>query len=123
MTWRPTTPQARLRLLAGAVAAVGCAISIWIYLTVAGTPENPPGYEPEDSKVYLRDMQRYGGKANLIGSEIAGWFSGLWHGRRLAFAVACITLLVAGALVLAALPLPPPDLDGGAPGPDERGGG
>ena len=111
MTGRPTAAQARLRLLAGAVALVGFAISIWIYLTAAGTPANPLGYEPEDSKVYLRDMQRYGGKANLIGSELAGWFNGLWHGRRLAFTVACLTLLVAGALLLASLPLPP-DLDG-----------
>jgi hypothetical protein len=115
MTGRPTTQQARLRLLAGAVAIVGFAISIWIYLTAAGTPENPLGYEPEDSKVYLRDMQRYGGKANLIGSEIAGWFQGLWHGRALAFTVACITLLVAGALLLASLPLPP-DPDANDPG-------
>jgi hypothetical protein len=123
MTWRPTSPQTRLRLLAGAVAIVGFALSIWIYLTAAATPENPLGYEPEESKRYLRDMERYGGKANLIGSELAEWFNGLWHGRRLAFTVAGITLLVAGALVLAALPLPPDDLDGGAPGPDERDGG
>jgi hypothetical protein len=111
MTGRPTAAQVRLRLLAGAVVLVGFAIATWIYLTAAGTPENPLGYEPEDSKRYLRDMQRYGGKANLIGSELAEWFSGLWHGRRLAFTVACLTLLVAGVLVLAALPLPP-DLDG-----------
>ncbi|HJW70499.1 MAG TPA: hypothetical protein VJ829_14170 [Candidatus Binatia bacterium] len=122
MTSRPTTSQARLRLLAGAVAIVGLALSIWIYLTAAAAPENPLGYAPEDSKRYLRDMQRYGGKANLIGSEIAEWLNGLWHGRRLAFTVACITLLVAGALVLAALPLPP-DVDGGAPDRDERGRG
>jgi len=122
MTWRPTTPQARLRLLAGAVAIVGFALSLWIYLTAGPTPENPLGYEPEDSKRYLRDMQRYGGKANLVGSELAEWFNGLWHGRRLAFTVACITLLVAGALVLAALPLPP-DIDGDATGSDERRGG
>jgi len=66
---------------------------------------DPLGYDPEDSKRYLRDLERYGGKANIVAGEITDWFNGLWHGRRLAFIVACVTVIVAGALLLAAIPM------------------
>jgi len=111
MGWQPPTSQRLLRLAAAITAIVGFTSAIWIYLTAAAPPGNLLGYEPEDSKQYLRDLERYGGKANVLATEITAWFNGLWHGRRLAFTVACITVLVAGAFLLASIPLPP-DLDG-----------
>ena len=111
MRWQPPTSQRLLRLAAAITAIVGFTSAIWIYLTAAAPPGNLLGYEPEDSKQYLRDLERYGGKANVLATEITAWFNGLWHGRRLAFTVACITVLVAGAFLLASIPLPP-DLDG-----------
>jgi len=111
MRWRPTTSQGFLRLAAAITSIVGFASAIWIYLTAGAAPGNPLGYEPEDSKRYLRDLERYGGKANVVAGEITDWFSGLWHGKRLAFTVVCITVLLAGALLLAAIP-PASDLDG-----------
>lgn len=102
MRWRPTTSQGLLRLAAAMTSIVGFASAIWIYLTSGAAPGNPLGYDPEDSKRYLRDLERYGGKANIVAGEITDWFNGLWHGRRLAFIVACVTVIVAGALLLAA---------------------
>jgi len=40
-------------------------------------------------------MQTYGGDANLLASEIRLWFASLWHGQRLAFTVAFLTLVAA----------------------------
>jgi hypothetical protein len=105
MRWRPTTSQGFLRLAAAITSIAGFASAIWIYLTAGVVPGNPLGYDPEDSKRYLRDLERYGGKANVVAGEITDWFNGLWHGKRLAFTVACITVLLAGALLLAAMPL------------------
>ena len=108
MRWaQPPTSQALLRLAAAATAIVGFVSAIWIYLTAPAPLGNPLGYEPEDSKQYIRDLERYGGKANVFATELTDWFNGLWHGRRLAFTVACITVLVAGVLLLASIPLPP----------------
>ena len=108
MRWaQPPTSQALLRLAAAATAIVGFVSAIWIYLTAPAPLGNPLGYEPEDSKQYIRDLERYGGKANVFATELTDWFNGLWHGRRLAFTVACITVLVAGTLLLASIPLPP----------------
>jgi hypothetical protein len=47
-------------------------------------------------------MEVYGGKANLLAGEFMHWFQGLWHGKRLAFTVACTTVLVAAAFWLVA---------------------
>src|SRR6202035_1077247 len=69
----------------------------------------------EDSKVYLRQLELYGGKANVPGVELRQWFDGLWHGRSLAFTVAVLAALVAAGFRLAAIPLPPLD-DGDAAG-------
>src|SRR5262249_57747211 len=109
MRWEQLpTSQALLRLAAAATAIVGFVSAIWIYLTAAAPPGNPLGYEPEDSKQYIRDLERYGGKANVLATQLTDWVNGLWHGRRLAFTLACITGLAARGLLLAPIPLPPP---------------
>jgi hypothetical protein len=61
---------------------------------------------PEDSKKYLRDLELYGGKANVIMDELRRWFIGLWHGKSLAFTVACITIFVSFGVFYAANHLP-----------------
>jgi hypothetical protein len=122
MRWRPKTSQGWLRLAAAATSIVGFASALWIYLTAGAAPGNPLGYDPEDSKRYLRDLERYAGKANIVAGEITDWFNGLWHGRRLAFLVACVTVIVAGALLLAALAMDS-DLDDESPNRKPRGEG
>jgi len=49
---------------------------------------------PEDSKKYLRDLELYGGKANVLATEFRLWLVGLWQGKSLAFTVAFITILI-----------------------------
>jgi hypothetical protein len=62
---------------------------------------------PEDSKKYLRDLQLYGGKANVLMDELRRWFVGLWHGKSLAFTIACISIFVSFGVFYAANHLPP----------------
>jgi hypothetical protein len=61
---------------------------------------------PEDSKKYLRDLQLYGGKANVLMDEFRRWFVGLWHGKSLAFTIACISIFVSFGVFYAANHLP-----------------
>ncbi len=116
-----TTPRTRLRLIAAALLVLGLGSALAIYLTAESAPGNPLGYEPEDTKRYVRDMELYGGKVNLLASELRLWFTGLWHGRRLAFTVACTTVLVALAIWCFAGALPS-DRDAAAMGGNGRGG-
>ncbi len=88
---------ARIRLIAGGILAGGLGAALAIYLTAAPGSANPLGFEPEDSKRYLRDVEVYGGKVNLLATQLRGAWNGLWHGRNLAFTVGGITLLLAFA--------------------------
>jgi len=110
MNSRLVAAEARVRLVSRAILAVGFASAVLIYFVNA---ESPAGYELEDSKQYLRDMEVYGGKANVLATQLRHWFSGLWHGRSLAFTVAVISVLLALAYRFLATPLPPA-VDGNA---------
>jgi hypothetical protein len=97
--------EAHARVVSCAILLVGFASAILIYFAAPG---NTSGYEPEDSKQYLRTMELYGGKANVLAADFRIWFSGLWHGKSLAFTVAVLAVLVALAYRVVATPLPQP---------------
>ena len=93
-----------LNLIGAIILMVGLASAILIYRKAENDSRDVSGYEqgsgsvypvkPEDSKKYLRDMELYGGKANVLVDEFRRWFVGLWHGESLAFTVGCITIFV-----------------------------
>ncbi len=101
--------QGRRRLIAAAILLAGFGSALVIYFTAAPTPPNPLGYEPEDTKKYLREMEVYGGKANVLASEFRKWFDSLWQGRQLAVTVVCLTLLLLFFFLFASTPLQPED--------------
>jgi len=96
------TTGRRLRFVAAAILVVGLTSAIWIYLAAAPVTGDTLGYNAEESKQYLRTMELYGGKANVLAAELRQWFEGLWHGTRLAYTVACATVLLAGVFWFAA---------------------
>ena len=87
--------RSRLRAVIAAVCVAGFTSAIVIYVRARPPAANPLGYDPNDTKSYLRQMEYYGGQANLLASDIREWFSGLWHGRHLAFTVAALTVVAA----------------------------
>jgi len=91
----PETRLTRIRRITTGILAAGLGGATLIYLTAAPRAANPLGYEPEDTKKYLRELEVYGGKVNVLATELRRWFEGLWHGRSLAFTVACLTVLLA----------------------------
>ena len=56
---------------------------------------------PGQYKVYMREVQRFGGKAAVLFDEIDRWFAGLWRGKSLAITVGWISIFAAAALLLA----------------------
>ncbi|HEV3077031.1 MAG TPA: hypothetical protein VHB47_21590 [Thermoanaerobaculia bacterium] len=129
MRWQRLDRSTVLRRISAAILIGGLAAAIVIYANAGPAPEYPLGSDLEDSKVYLRQLELYGGKANVLAVELRQWFDGLWHGRSLAFTVAVLAALVAAGFRLAAIPLPPlddaddagggqPSRDGGGPGAD-----
>ncbi len=106
-----------LHLLSVITLVVGLGSALLIYRAAENDFNNVLGYReeggsvypimPGDSKKYLRDIELYGGKANVIADEFRRWFVGLWHGRSLAYTVACITIAVSfGTFYVASFHLP-----------------
>jgi hypothetical protein len=115
--------QARRKAIAAGIVLAGLAAGLVIYVTAGPAAENPLGYRPEDTKRYLRQMEVYGGKANVMAAGFREWFGGLWHGRTLAFTVAVLSALLALAFLFAFTPLPPADQRAGTAGHDRNGSG
>jgi hypothetical protein len=77
------------------IFVVGLSSSVIVYLTAKSAAPNPLGYNPLDSKKYLRELEVYGGKVNILATEFREWFEGLWHGKPLAFTIVFITVILA----------------------------
>jgi hypothetical protein len=77
------------------ILVVGLSSSAIVYLTAKSAAPNPLGYNPLDTKKYLRELEVYGGKANILATEFREWFDGLWHGKSLAFTIVFFTVILA----------------------------
>jgi hypothetical protein len=106
MRWDFNDRRSRLMLISGFLLVTGLSISAAVYLTADNVSDSIPGYNVESSKQYIHDMELYGGKANLLASEIMNWFSGLWQGKPLAVTLSVITILVSGLLFSIARQMP-----------------
>lgn len=69
-----------------------------IYLTADDADDSL--YEMQISKQYVRQLQRFGGKASVLFAEMGEWFGSLWHGKQLAITVGWMTLVMSAALCL-----------------------
>jgi len=117
MKWEDTNLQTRLYIIGVIILLVGLGSSIVIYLTAKDVSDNAVGYEvvggnvyptePEDSKIYVRDVELFGGKAAVLADEFRRWFVGLWHGKSLAFTVGGIFIIVFLGVFYVAYHLPP----------------
>ncbi len=108
MNWNFSEPPTRLKLIGVLILLVGLGTAAWIYHGADTVPYGALGYEggypimPEDSKQYLRSMELYGGKANVLADELRRWLGGLFHGKSLAFIIACTSIIIALGIFYAA---------------------
>lgn len=117
--------RARLNVIGALVLLAGLASASAVYLTAGDAPYGAVGYEiidgkaypvmPGASKSYNHDLRLYGGEAAVLADELRQWFMGLWHGRPLAYTIACLALAVSSGFFLAARTIPPGSEEGGGP--------
>lgn len=108
----------RLYVLGALVLAAGVAGAAWIWVQAGDGPDLSGAYQivvvdgvpraiaPNESKAYMRDLQRYGGRMSVILDDFDRWWSRLWHGRSLALTVAFLAVLVSFTLYFVAVALP-----------------
>jgi len=87
-----------LRFLSYAILTIGLFSAVFLYVTASPTPQDPLGYDPFASKKYLRDLELYGGKINILAVEFRQWFDRLWRGENLSYTIAFLTVMLASLL-------------------------
>jgi hypothetical protein len=117
MSWSRLDRGTLLRLLGNVALAVGVVAGLAIY--IAASRRLPADYELPETKAYLRQLEMYGGQANVLATEIREGFAGLWHGKPLGVTVAVLGVLLRAGLRFVALPLPPEEDEPPAPPPPE----
>ncbi len=80
----------------------GGALSLYLYLRADDSIESRIVEELHNTRAFRHELEVYGGKMSLLGSQMYDWFAGLWQGRQLAVTVGCICAAVSLALFLAA---------------------
>jgi hypothetical protein len=110
---KDTTLQRRFRLIGILILVAGLLAAALIARRAAPGDENAEAILSGNAKRYAYEMERIGGQSNVLAAEIRDWFSSLWHGRRLAYTLAFLS--VGGGLacffIAHVLTCPPPPED------------
>lgn len=90
-------------LLSFIILLVGLGSATFLYRTAEKKADAVLGYEqgdegiyqiePGDSKKYQRDLELYGGKANVLLDQLRRWLVSLWPRKILAILMALVTVL------------------------------
>jgi hypothetical protein len=103
MPWKILNRRACLNLLGALILVLGLGSAGMVYHGGGNSADDILGYEesggtnyplrPEDSKDYLRNMELYGGKANVLADKLRRLFLGLWQGKSLAIIIGSVSLI------------------------------
>jgi hypothetical protein len=86
-----TATDARVRRTSILIAVIGITVSVLIFCFNGRGSSDPSDLRLEDSKIYLREVEKFGGQGELLLQELNDEFAGIWHGRRLAFTILVFT--------------------------------
>jgi hypothetical protein len=107
-----TNAELKRRLFLGCavILVAGLCSALLIYAIAEDIPDDSLGYAvvngavyplaTGDSKLYRRELQRFGGKAALLFDDFSGWFAGLWRGKALAKTIAATSIFLSLAIYL-----------------------
>jgi len=92
---RRRSPAAVIRAWGAAILVIGLASAAFIYAFAADDEGIDAASEIVQGRMYQHNLQLMGGKASLLMADFDEWFSGLWHGRPLAYTVAILSVAIA----------------------------
>jgi hypothetical protein len=94
----------RLFIAAALVLVVGVVAGVSIYVVAEDEPESTSyvivgdsayAVDPTRTKTYVRQLERFGGKAAVLFDDFNRWFDALWHGKALGITIAWISIVAA----------------------------
>jgi hypothetical protein len=99
--WQDLAPRNRRLAISATVLAIGWSVGLAVYL-FAPPDEGNPLADVEQSKVYLAQLERIGGKSAVISKQLSDAFAGLWQGAEFGITIAVIALIGAALYLLIA---------------------
>jgi len=94
---------ARLKRMGAAILVLGLLSAIVVFIFASEAPGNATAYQiidgvsyPVDvnnTKSYNYNMERIGGKSAVFASDLDDWFSSLWHGKKLGYTLAVLSIV------------------------------
>ena len=101
-----TATDARVRRTSIFISVIGIAASLFIYCFNGPGSGDPSDLRPGDSKIYVREVEKWGGQGELLLRDLNDEFISIWHGRRLAFTILVLTGATVWVYRFFALPMP-----------------
>ena len=101
-----TAADARVRRNSILLSVIGITASVFIYCFNGPGSRDPSDFGPDDSKIYVREVEKFGGKGELLLRDLNDEFISIWHGRRLAFTIFVLTGAAVWVYRFFALPVP-----------------
>jgi hypothetical protein len=92
--------QARLYLASASILVAGLIGAVILYVT-APAPNSAEQFYGVANPQYLQQLESIGGTGEVVLAEFHQWFDSLWHGKPLAYTVAVLCAVIAGAGFLA----------------------
>jgi hypothetical protein len=97
-----------LRYCGAAILFVGLLVAELIYIFAGNNADADAADEIASGRAYQHNLEVMGGKFASLSVDFDRWFMSLWHGRPLAYTVAMLAVVIAGAcFVLAHLSTSP----------------
>lgn len=104
---RSLLKRSELQLIAAIVLIAGLAAGVGVYVfaedeqsatsyVIVGDSAYP--VDPSSTKAYVRELERFGGKAAVIFDEFNRWFAARWQGKALGLTVAWISIAAAALI-------------------------
>ena len=93
--------QIRLYVASAVILVMGLIGAPIIYVTAPAEDSAELIYGVKSNQQYLLELQRIGGTAEVAMAAFHQWFDSLWHGKQLAYTVAFLCVVLAGACILA----------------------
>ena len=98
MTMSSSSHQ-RVRLFGAIILVVGFAVAGWVWLA-----QNAANGDESmlDSRKQVRQLQVYYGQSGVVFEQWTEWLKSLFHGKRLAAAIAVVSIIIALPCLVAA---------------------
>jgi hypothetical protein len=86
-----TATDASVRRKSILIAVIGITASVFIFCFNGPGSGDPSDLRSDDSKIYVREVEKFGGQGELLLQDLNDEFISLWRGRRLAFTILVFT--------------------------------